>query len=274
MKKKLTYILCLIILGCSSPSEVCDDLKDVDYLIETYYGNQDKVSHTEYFNAKDQLLRFWRPAEEIINYLYDESDILIEIQYSRNCNSIIDHHYKLYNHQAQLVGEHKSRNLVDNLDTIAFVQTKFYSSDGKLKSELDIRDGQEIEKTYTYINNNLAREFITGKNSSIEEHKSYHYGDNNLLDSIIHRRGELKEVESFYYDSLARLIRKTISSNRILSFSNPKIDAMDVTFDNKNYETILEYKEDGNLTIESRVNNKGNTHLRIIKRKIYEHSKR
>ena len=265
MKKKLTWILCFLILGCSNQTEICADLIGAAYHIETYYGNQDKVSHIEYFNSNNQILRYWKPAEEIKNYVYDEYGKLIEIQYSRNCRSVIEYQYNIYSDNGLLIGEYKSENPINNLDSIEFTQTKFYSSSGKLKNELSVQNGEEIEKSYAYVNNRVGIEFIFGKDNSYKGQKTYLYNYEELLDSIVFKREDITEVETFAYDSKQRLIKKTISSDRDLGFDDPQIDAKDVIFDNKNHETIFEYKNEGKLTIESRLNKKGEVHLRIIK---------
>jgi hypothetical protein len=146
MKKLGFYISILLIIGCRGESEICGDLVGVDYVVNHYFTNMDKISHIEYYNSNNQLLRWWKPAEEIKNFKYDKEGKLSEIQYSRICRSVLKHEYQLYNEESQLIGVYTSRTPIFNLDSVNQVQSKFYNKRELLEREFVTEYGKEVEK--------------------------------------------------------------------------------------------------------------------------------
>ena len=222
-------------IGCKSESEICGELEGVHYLVNHYYTNMDKIDHTEYFNENDQILRWWKPAEEIKNYKYDDQDKLIEIQYSRTCQSITEYEYKIYDDKGKLIGEHYSRVPILNKDSL---QTKFYN---KLNNE----------------------------ESEIADSQTHFYGDSNLIDSTIVFNNGIKTIELNKYDNQNRLISKSIRSETKVDFKNSQIKDENIIFDNLNHKRTYEYKDKGKIKIEKRLDREGKSHLMIITEKIY-----
>jgi len=114
--KNLGFFLVLVTwIGCYSPSQVCNEVENAHYKIDYYYGNKDKARYTEYFNQYDQLLRHWRPAEEVINFIYDNEGRLSEIRYSRGCQSVLEYLYHFYDERNEIANTHASKVPISNL---------------------------------------------------------------------------------------------------------------------------------------------------------------
>lgn len=273
MKKLGFYISVLFIIGCQGESEICGDLDGVDYVVNHYFTNMDKISHIEYYNSNNQLLRWWKPTEEIKNYRYDTEGKLSEIQYSRSCRSVLKHQYQLYNEEGHLIGEYTSRTPILNLDSVNQVQSKFYSKQGLLESEFVTENGKEVEKKYTYDNGELSSLIILNKNKGMIRSETYYYSESSLLDSTLVSSGGITSVEINKYDSANRLESRTIRSQTKTMFSNANFENSKITFDNHNHVRTYEYKDDGKITIERRIGNDGKSHLTIIKEKIIGQSK-
>ena len=269
MKRTLIHIMILLLIGCQGESEICGELDDVHYVVNHYYTNMDKVNHIEYYNSKDQLLRWWRPAEEIKNYKYDNKGKLIEVQYSRSCRSVLEHKYQLYNDEGQHIGEHISQTPITNLDSVEQIQTKFYNNLGQLERELIKEKGKPLNKQYSYENGKLTTTIVLNENNEQIRIERNFFGISNLIDSTKVQSNGITWTEINKYDLNKRLKSKTISSNTKPEISNSNYDKSKVIFDNYNHVRNYEYKDKGNIMIERRIGNNGKSNLTIIQEKKY-----
>ena len=269
MKRIGIHIIVLLLIGCQSGSEICGDIDDVHYVVNYYYTNMDKVDHIEYYNSKDQLLRWWKPAEEIKNYKYDTNGKLTEVQYSRSCRSVFEHRYQIYNNADQLIGEQISRTPITNLDSINTTQTKFYNQLGLLEKESIKEKGKQVNKQYTYENDRLLSTTVLNANNEPIKIETNFYGILNLIDSTVIVSNGITWVEVNQYDPNNRLKTKTIRSSTKIISTNPDYDRSKVIFDNFNHVRTYEYIEKKNVVIERRIGKDDKSHLTIIKEKKY-----
>ena len=267
MKKLSIYLIFMILISCSEGSEICGELDNVHYVINTYYGNLEKVNQIEYYNAADKILRSWRPTREIKNYLYDQEGRLSQIQYSRSCALVMEYQYQFYNNNDQLVYIHKSKTPITNLDSITVIPTNFYNPEGKIEREIVYEKGKLFKKSYQYKLGNLSLEIKENLNGDLIESKTYFYDAKNQVDSIYLFNNGINTLEINTYDKQGRIITK--SSKTKITFDEPKLDAMQPIFDNQNHTRTYEYKDNGNIQIEKRLRNDGKSHLTIIKEKKY-----
>jgi len=252
MKILCLNIALIVLIGCKSESEICGELYGVHYLVNHYYTNMKKIDHTEYYNNQDQILRWWKPAEEIKNYKYDKEGRLIEIQYSRTCQSVIKYEYKIYDDNGKLIGEQTSRHPIETVNSI---RTKFYNNLGQLELENSEKGGKQFQTKYSYENDRLVKMFTVNTEQEIIESETYFYANSNLVDSTLVFRNGITTIETNKYDNQNRLIHKTIKNK--------------TKFDNYNHERTYEYKDKGTIRIERRLNKDGESHLTIITEKKY-----
>lgn len=269
MKIILIHIIVLLLIGCQNESEICGDLDDVHYVVNYYYQNMDKVDHIEYYNSKDQILRRWKPTEEILNYKYDTNEKLIEVQYSRSCRSVSQYRYQIYNDKDQLISEKISRIPIISLDSIRTTQTKYYNEHGLLEKESLNEKGNQVTKHYVYENGKLLSTTVRNEDNEPIKIELNFYGLSDLIDSTVIKSNGNSWVEVNHYDLNKRLKTKRIKSNTIINTTSPNIDRSKVTFDNFNHVRTYEYQDGKNIIIERRIGNDDKSHLTIIKEKKY-----
>jgi YD repeat-containing protein len=267
--KKLTPLLLIILVSCSSESKFCGELENVNYIVNYYYKNMEKVDHIEYYDSNHKILRWWDTGIQINNYKYDKQGRLSEIHYSRSCQSIFKYEYKIYNDSGQLIGEYMSRTPVVNIDSIQILQTKFYNKFGELVTEISTENGLQLKTNYTYEKKRVKKKISLNEKGEIVKSQTYYYGNSGNIDSINIYNYGISTIEENKYDSQNRLIGKTIKSNTKFNFENPYIKPENVIFDNNNHYRTYEYKNNGRIKIERRLNKDGKSHLTIITEKKY-----
>lgn len=272
MKNIITHII-LINLAAISCGELAGiKLDNVEYEIWTYYEAEDKknLAHVDYYDSNKRLLRKWGFGEYCNNYIYDKEGRLIEIEETRNCLDPVRREIFQFDSMGNQISSIKLQNNQIDLDTVLIRQTKFYDQHAFPIKQIEQQGSTVKLIAYKYKDEKLYSESVFNESGDLEWVKTFGYNDAGLIDSTYKQIGAAKEIERYYYDSQQRVIRRTISNNQKRIFKSPELPNNSKSiFDNFNHETIYEYKEGGELEIETKLSSEGKPFSRIIKRKKY-----
>ena len=269
MNSLLPYIILITLISCSTETRLCSELENVHYKVNHYHTNMENLDHIEYYNSNNQILRWWKPGERIINYKYDTLGMLTEIHHSRTCQSVFEYEYIVYNDKGKTIGKHKSKTPIQNKDSISQIQTKFYDESGKLESEITENNGRFTNINYQYKNDKIYKQIERNENNEIIQSQMFHYNNTGLIDSIEIFRSGVSTIEIYKYNNQNQIVSKTVKSSTKIKYDASKLSKDNIIFDNHNHKIIYEYKKDSKIIIENRLNNYGSPHLTLITEKVY-----
>jgi hypothetical protein len=264
MRHLCLYIITLIFLSCTTPEGHSNTFEfEYDYQIKTYYGDTlDKsLRRVDYFDKTGKLIRAVGRDEGCTRFIYDSQGHLLEKIWGRTCDSWI-RELMMYDSSYNLLGTFKTRDTLVNLDTVKYKQRLFYDADNNLTKELEREwnssDGEHFEQwcTYAYENGRKVSDTIK-QNGNIVWIGTYTYDANNNLISINRLRNSIFKLETFKYDSAARVIESEIKSNEYSLTSN-------VTFSAGNNKTFYSYGSNGQLTEKKILSHKGKVQSKAI----------
>ena len=139
---------------------------------------------------------------------------------------------------------------------------KFYDKNNHLIKELSDKGGDidgnryEFWKYYTYENSRIANETVLRNKDTVWK-GNYCYDINGNLISIKRQNGQKYENETFQYDQLKRVIKKSIENNQYTLKE-------DVSFSVNNNSTTFKYDDKGRVTEEITYNHLGKEYRRFV----------
>lgn len=261
LKDTFIIIIVLILIGCNSQEIYVPDYSNtIDYhcRVIKYKGtskNSNQIISYKYFNDKEQLIEQVE-HENRIKYKYNKRGELIEkftcgnYQCKNGWREIM-----FYDDNSNYIGSFITIDTLIVMDTIKFVQIKYYDEHNNLIKELSDKGSDvygnkyECWKNYQIESGKISKEIETN-NGNATWIGSYKYDLKNNLVTINRIQEELYENEIMEYNSKNQLTKKTIESNKYPLTENTFYSVC-------NNSTIYKYDNLGRLIKEITYNHKG-----------------
>ena len=265
MKELSLLGLVFIVVACGQDKQRVSKYDfDFDYEIRKYYKDTidaKNLRHVEYYDSTNKLIRIIGQEVGCTRYIYKENGKLKETIHGRNCLTG-SREIMIYDELNDLVGTYRTRDSLINLDTVAFVQTRFYNKDHlvvrEFEREVNFEDGKsfEIWNNYFYENGRISKMIIEEGEGTLWTCE-YLYDDKARLKAIHRFRNKVYQDKSFTYDDAGRLIEREIKSNEYPL-------TPEVAFSAGNNKTLYKYDASGNLAQEIRLSHKGRVDSKVL----------
>jgi YD repeat-containing protein len=259
---KLIAIIVLLTAGCRSNIEIPDFSEQINYSYKStvYIGNPNNhdIFTFNYFDNQGHIIE-QVGREYRVKFIYNEKGQLIEKYNCRMYNCEILKYDSLGNY----IGSAIPKDTLVILSNVNVEQVKFYDKNNHLIKELSDRgadiNGNKYEswKYYTYENSRITNETELRNRDTVWTGK-YNYDTNGNLISIKRQNGQKYENETFQYDQLKRVTKKSIENNVY-----PLTEDVS-SFSVSNNSTTFKYDDKGRVTEEITYNHLGKEYRRFV----------
>jgi YD repeat-containing protein len=264
---KLIAIIVLLTAECRSNIEIPDFSEQINYSYKStvYIGNPNNhdIFTFNYFDNQGHIIE-QVGREYRVKFIYNEKGQLIEKYNCRMYNCEIGWRQILkYDSLGNYIGSAIPKDTLVILSNVNVEQVKFYDKNNHLIKELSDRgadiNGNKYEswKYYTYENSRITNETELRNRDTVWTGK-YNYDTNGNLISIKRQNGQKYENETFQYDQLKRVTKKSIENNVY-----PLTEDVS-SFSVSNNSTTFKYDDKGRVTEEITYNHLGKEYRRFV----------